>query len=616
MEKCKKTYNSILILFVILLSLSCFVSSSVEASTKSDNATKISSVVSGINVRQLGDSQIILTLRGTAIPFPTVLEKKKSAVSLEFKNARVPVEADKQKWWKEMKWDLLYPISVDNPDLSVVYTYDLAREIKVHSAKNSVYFDIMGGNKLKIARISGIQGADCITIVLEKIQKVAPYIPVRIKKTKPAGDPMLKKTITSVNLQDVSLRDVFRIVCAQCGYNLIVDASVPETPSTVSFFQTPFCELFENLLKSHGLGYRFVNNTLVVGTPVALNRTWSENVTREYKVAYAEIEKVPAMLKDLFGLGDKVVVDARRRAVFISATPEEHSQIEEIMNHIDHPGRQVMIQARLIEVNDNAKEQIETLINSVYKGWLATYGVNGLSVERSYVNNNLTPNILNPHSSSSSTGTSSSSKNNAYQLPIPGAREGSVVHIVDDTMKMLDIGLTAMENKNEGKLLASPSVVALDGKKAQIKLTHNYLYQIGVDESRNPQFADKETGPTLTFTPQIGRDGFISMKLDISSGAIVGFRKSGKSEMPETTNRNVETEIRVRNGELFVIGGLYQENHSKTEIRVPIISSLPIIGELFKTKNSADNKSEMAFIVVPYILDIPTGGCEVTYITD
>ncbi len=91
----------------------------------------------------------------------------------------------------------------------------------------------------------------------------------------------------------------------------------------------------------------------------------------------------------------------------------------------------------------------------------------------------------------------------------------------------------------------------------------------------------------------------------------MGFRKTGSSETPETTKREVNTEIRVRNGELFVIGGLFQETKTKSVTRIPVLSSIPLLGELFKSRNDKHVKTEMAFIVVPYILDVPSGAAEV-----
>ena len=173
-----------------------------------------------------------------------------------------------------------------------------------------------------------------------------------------------------------------------------------------------------------------------------------------------------------------------------------------------------------------------------------------------------------------------------------------------------------MESDNNGKVLASPSVVALDGEKASVKLTHSYLYQSGVDDNGNPEFTNQETGPTLEFTPTLGRDGFITIKMKISTGEIVAFRKSGSSEAPETTKREVDTQVRVRNGELFVIGGLYQENKTSSVKRVPILGYIPLLGELFKSRVANHSKSQVAFIAIPYILDIPTGAAEVLEMPD
>ncbi|WP_455964683.1 type II secretion system protein GspD, partial [Cloacibacillus porcorum] len=203
-------------------------------------------------------------------------------------------------------------------------------------------------------------------------------------------------------------------------------------------------------------------------------------------------------------------------------------------------------------------------------------------------------------------------------LPIDGGGTDSKFpsNRVDPAMKMLDAGLRAMESDNKGKVLASPSVVALDGQKASVKLTHNYLYQSGVDDNGNPEFSNQETGPTLEFTPTMGRDGFLTIKMKISTGEIIAFRRSGDSEAPETTKREVDTQVRVRNGEIFVIGGLYQENKTNNITRVPILGYIPLLGELFKSRTSKHVKSQMAFIAIPYILDIPTGAAEVLDMPD
>ena len=164
-------------------------------------------------------------------------------------------------------------------------------------------------------------------------------------------------------------------------------------------------------------------------------------------------------------------------------------------------------------------------------------------------------------------------------------------------MNIKDISL------GEGKILAAPSIATLNGKKAVVKLTHNYLYQTGVDRSSNPQFREQETGPMLEFTPIVGNDGYITITITIKTGDIVKFRTSGISEVPETANREATTQIRVRDGELFVLGGLYEHTKTKVTTGIPIISNIPLLGELFKNRSVKDNKSQLAFIAIPNILN-------------
>ena len=298
----------------------------------------------------------------------------------------------------------------------------------------------------------------------------------------------------------------------------------------------------------------------------------------------------------------KAVADERMRCLYITASPEGHSCVEALLNRLDSPGKQIMIEARLVEINDGARQEFESTLAAVYNGWIFSYGSAGLGGRYTYGNGAVTPNV-DPTGST-----------RPGELPIIGGTDTDTSfpgYVADSAMKMVDAALRAMESDNKGKVLASPSVVALDGQKASVRLTHNYLYQSGVDENGNPEFTNQETGPMLEFTPALGRDGFITINMKISTGEIVAFRRSGDSEAPETTKREVDTRIRVRDGELFVIGGLYQENKTNNVTRVPVIGYIPLLGELFKTRTTQHSKSQMAFIAVPYILDIPSGAVEV-----
>ncbi|GAB1426738.1 hypothetical protein MASR2M17_01640 [Aminivibrio sp.] len=134
----------------------------------------------------------------------------------------------------------------------------------------------------------------------------------------------------------------------------------------------------------------------------------------------------------------------------------------------------------------------------------------------------------------------------------------------------------------------------------------NYPYISERDEAGNPTWSEKEVGPILEFTPLVGRDGMVSITLKIETGEIIGtYRGQAGEQFPQTTNRQVNTVIRVRDGEPFVVGGLYKDQEKTETHRVPLLSDIPLLGELFKYKSNSRDKTEVAMIVIPYVLDIP-----------
>ena len=565
---------------------------------------EIKSVIEGLKVRQIGSDELLLELRGTKMSIPSQVKDSSSAALLQWKGIRFPRDTDKKDWWDGYGWSVLKLDPEKSQEWWQSYDLPLAQRVQVVSNDlEGVNMLIVGEKPLKVRKIIGMPGSDNIKIYLRAETDIVPPAP-QPPKAMPKGDPMGMYSPVTLELREVSVREVFRLLADLRNLNLVIDSSVPDNLMTFSFRNAKFSEVFAYMLRMNELTYALMGTTLVVGTAESIGKTLGKNEAKEYKVAYGDIGKMPALIMGLVPLPKPPVVDERLRTLYVTATPEQHREIEAIMNRIDHPGKQVMLEARLIEVNDGAKQEVETMLNAVYNGWLFSYGAAGFGAEYTYGNmaGGLAPNIV-----PSDTATQG-------QMPIPGYSTGDAynpVNLIDPTMKMLDAGLRAMENNNRGKVLANPSVVAVDGHKSVIKLTHNYLYQSGTDDNGNPEFSEQETGPTLEITPRIGRDGFVTLDLKIATGEIVQFRRSGTSEAPETTNREVNTQIRVRDGELFVIGGLYQENKSKNVSRIPILGYIPLLGDLFTIKSDSHTKSEMAFIVVPHILDVPTGAAEV-----
>jgi type IV pilus assembly protein PilQ len=259
---------------------------------------------------------------------------------------------------------------------------------------------------------------------------------------------------------------------------------------------------------------------------------------------------------------------------------------------VDHPGRQVMLQARILEVTDNGKDELETIIDAVYNQWWFNYSKAGAGAGYVYADQ---PGSYDPL------------KGEDRPTPLrPITKDGLQRIASGDITKMLDFGIRALVTKNKGKVLADPSIITIDGKKATIKLVQNYPYVSEKDEAGNLTWSEKEVGPILEFTPTVGRDNMVSIDLRIEAGEVIGTYIGAKDvEFPVTTNREVNTNIRVRDGEPFVVGGLYKDQDKIEQHRVPLLSDIPLLGELFKYKSHTRDKTEVAMIVIPYILDTP-----------
>ena len=109
-----------------------------------------------------------------------------------------------------------------------------------------------------------------------------------------------------------------------------------------------------------------------------------------------------------------------------------------------------------------------------------------------------------------------------------------------------------------------------------------------------------EVGPELTFTPIIEDKGYINLKIKINTGDYLGTDSDGNIQ---TTDRNIETHIRVRDGMPFVVGGLFQDITTKYKNKIPVLGDIPLLGRMFSYTSDLNSKTQAVMIVTPYILD-------------
>ena len=509
--------------------------------------------ITGCTIYQLGGSELVLKLYGRGLSEP-LMDFEDDQMQITMINARfTSVKAINASLRDLMN---TFPVITDCKaenlsDDSAVLTLSTVKPVEVHSGSKS--YD---GYSM---RIKTQEDAAAFTnfVVPPKLVAVPEYqIPFKVAK---------KMTL---ELRDVDLRDVLRMLMTDIGRNMIIDPSFPQNILvTMSLDNVRIDEIFNYLLRTYDIAcYSAGANTTVFGSFEGLYKLSGNADMETFNIAYAEPATIKTMITSLTQVPESnIVVDERMRTLHVRTNPAKMQEVREIIHKLDLPLRQVMIRASIFEFNDTVTREVANALEIAYDEFTT----------------------LNLASGGGTV---------TYNDLLRGKSTGIQRTITNNFTNLL--------NKGQGKILADPSVIALDGKAAEISLTEDYPYVSARDDNGNVTWSTEEVGPKLKFTPKLGREGFINLVIEMETGEVVGTSPgSNGEEMPRTSNRTVKTEIRVRDGMPFIIGGLFRENNTKSELKIPVLGDIPLLGSLFKTTSRSRNKSQVVMIVTPYILD-------------
>ena len=170
--------------------------------------------------------------------------------------------------------------------------------------------------------------------------------------------------------------------------------------------------------------------------------------------------------------------------------------------------------------------------------------------------------------------------------------------------------LSAMVTNKEAKILAKPSVMVIDGEESNVFIGDTIrarLAQAGNLGAQTVEIAEFPVGIILLFRPRVNADGNITMRVHPVVSTVTGL---DEDNVPQTSTREAETTVMVKDGETVVIGGLIRDEMTKSISEIPLLSKLPLIGELFKSRTTNRRKSEIMVLITPRIVrdDPPKGG--------
>ncbi|MEB3222920.1 MAG: secretin N-terminal domain-containing protein [Candidatus Sericytochromatia bacterium] len=295
---------------------------------------------------------------------------------------------------------------------------------------------------------------------------------------------------------------------------------------------------------------------------------------RIFRLNYIKAEEAATLLTTgIFagatGTGVKFVPIARENALMVVASPEDLRLVDEVIQKVDRRLRQVLIEVRLVELAGTA--------------------------------NNILGVTFDAQSGSLAGAWSPSAGLDLSQAPLQQA------------LSQLRIKINALLRDNKARLLASPSLVAMDSKESKIEITDDIIEKVLIETTVNANniFTRQNVtlgtaGVTLAITPKINPDGYISMKVDPTISFIrETVRGTTTSEILATlkSQRKLATpEVRVRDGETLVIGGLNQERTTEQVDKMPLLGDLPWLGSLFRRTVVDRTTTELVVMITPRVV--------------
>jgi type IV pilus secretin PilQ/predicted competence protein len=422
-----------------------------------------------------------------------------------------------------------------------------------------------------------------------------------------SGEPI------SVNLKDVDLRDFFRLIHEISGLNVVVDPAVKGS-LTIVLDDVPWDQALDIVLKNNDLDKQLDGNVLRIATKETLKREAEQNrelakaqteaadvVTTTRVLSYAKAsEMVPTLKKFLSSRGD-ILADNRSNTLIIRDVPTVLPVLDNLLRQLDRKSQQVEIEARVVAANRSFSREIGTSLATALATGNSTLGGASAVGASPVIHTPAPPYCIGSNCVNTTPGSTTPTSGVMPLLTNLGAASptSGFSYIFQNGKFALDEIITAAEDRGVGKLISKPRVITQNNQKAIVKQGTKIPVQTIVNNTVSVQFVDAVL--ELDVTPQITSEGTIYMDVDVKNDQIDSSipRVEG---IPAIDTQEASSKVLVADGGTMVIGGVIV-TQQRTDIQsVPVLGSLPVVGNLFRHTTVSSTAQELLFFLTPRIL--------------
>jgi type IV pilus secretin PilQ/predicted competence protein len=409
----------------------------------------------------------------------------------------------------------------------------------------------------------------------------------------------------SVNLKDVDLKDFFRLIHEISGLNVVLDPAVKGS-LTIVLDEVPWDQALDIVMQNNSLDKQLNGNVLRIATRATLkNEAETQRdlekaqaeaiapVTVTRVLSYAKAASMAPTLKKFLSSRGDILYDDRSNQIIIRDIPSVIPILDNLIRQLDRKSQQVEIEARVVSASRSFARDIGTQL--AFSG--SALGGRDIIGGDSAVGQS-TFGTTNPPPPVGITGTT------PPVMPFvtnfgAGAPTSGLLLAHRSPNFAVDFFISAAEAKGVGKLLSKPKVITQNNEKATVKQGTKIPIQTTINNTISVQFIDAVL--KLEVTPQITAEGTVFMDVLVENTQIdTGIpRVSG---IPALDTESAETKVTVADGGTIVIGGIIISSQRTDIQQVPLVGSLPLIGNLFKRTSVTTTSQELLFFLTPRII--------------
>lgn len=392
-----------------------------------------------------------------------------------------------------------------------------------------------------------------------------------------------------ITFRQASLRDALQFLSWIGDINIMIP-EVLDGAVNSSFKDVSIADALNAIIKINTLEYTLEGNVIRIGKSDQFKESGEDLKTETVRLHYAIAKDMAAKIKVLLSGRGSVVDDERTNSLILREIPSNIENVKRFVSDVDIKDAQVLIESKILEATRSFSRDLGIQ-------WGITKGSNTSKGSVAGV---------------TAVGQADSGRNLNVNLPTTATPTSGLMIGSFFKGANLDIQISAAEQRGDIYVISDPSIVTSNGKMANIRSGTKFYVQnsstvnigttTGGSTSAGGGLQEIQTGVELRVIPQITIENYV--KLDIEAITSTPDFSRAVQGIPVILDNTAKTMVLVKDGETTVIGGLSRYSDALSRKSVPYLSKIPLLGNLFKSKNKTKDNSELMVFIKPTIVRV------------